>query len=161
MFLDVAQAFDKVWHEGLVYKLSTLLPGNICRLLESYLTNRKYRVANEEARSDFFPIIAGVPQGSVLGPTLYLLYTADIPVDNNATIATYADDTVLMTVSKSQEAATKKLQIVLNRVTEWMKNWKIKLNQQKSVHVTFTSRRVDENECIYKVSQTTRTSLLK
>lgn len=105
---------DKVWHESLVYKLSTLLPGNVCRLLESHLTNRRCRVTYEEARSRFFSMMAGVPQGSVLGSTFYLLYTANIPVDNNVTIVTYADDTLLMTVSKSQEIATK------NSKKHWM-----------------------------------------
>ncbi len=80
-FLDVSQAFDKVWHQGLIYKLSKLLPSAYyCQLLESYLSDRKFRVKNQETYSSFYPILAGVPQGSVMAPFLYLIYTADIPV---------------------------------------------------------------------------------
>src|SRR6266576_5594296 len=79
VFLDVSQAFDRVWHQGLKYKMSQSLPGNLCHLLESYLSDRTFRVLHEDAKSEFYNIQAGVPQGSVLGPLLYLLYTADIP----------------------------------------------------------------------------------
>lgn len=143
VFLDVAQAFDRVWHDGVAYKLSKLLLGNHCRLLESYLMDRSFRVTHEGARSEFYRIKAGVPQGSVLGPTLYLLYTADIPTVNDTVIATYADDTAITYVSECQRAATAKLQKALNRVINWTNDWKIKLNQQKSIHVTYTLRHVD------------------
>ena len=68
VFLDVAQAFDKVWHDGLLSKLRAILPGNHVRLLESYLTDRKFRVRYEDSFSTFRDVLAGVPQGSVLGP---------------------------------------------------------------------------------------------
>lgn len=61
VFLDVSQAFDRVWHEGLIHKLSRLLPGNLCKLLESYLENRRFRVIHEDETSEFKPIKAGVP----------------------------------------------------------------------------------------------------
>jgi len=69
-FLDISQTFDKVWHEGLLYKLSTFLPDNTYRILHSYLTNRYFRTKYREAYSSLRQILAGVPQGSILGPLL-------------------------------------------------------------------------------------------
>ena len=141
VFLDVSQAFDRVWHEGLIHKLSRLMPGNLCRLLESYLKNRKFQVAHEEETSEFKSIKAGVPQGSVLGPLLYLLYTADIPETDHIEMATFADDTAVMATASTQEAAVDGLQKALDRISNWTKRWKIMLNEKKSVQVTFALHR--------------------
>jgi len=149
VFLDVSQAFDKVWHRGLIYKLSKNLPANYCQLLESYLTDRKFRVKDQETYSDYYPIQAGVPQGSVLAPLLYLIYTADIPVPANSFIGAFADDTAIMTSDKSQFKANIKLQKSLDKIYKWTTDWKIKLNETKSNHVTFTLRRSNSNLRVY------------
>lgn len=147
VFLDVSQAFDRVWHPGLIYKIAQTLPGNYCQLLSSYLSERTFRVVHQEALSSFYPISAGVPQGSVLGPLLFLLYTADIPSTENTFLGTFADDTVVMTTDSNQEKATERLQIAINNINQWTKNWKIKLNGAKSTHVLYTLRykRSDQN----------------
>lgn len=141
VFLDVAQAFDKVWHKGLLLKLREQLPHTWCALLKSYLTERHFRVRYEEAITSWKSISAGVPQGSVLGPILYLLYTADIPINDNTTIAMFADDTAILSTMKDQQAATEILQTTINTVYNWTKRWKIKINGDKSVHVNYTLRK--------------------
>lgn len=148
-FLDVAQAFDRVWHDGLLLKLSAVLPVNMCQLLRSYLENRTFRVCDGSDKSSVYPISASVPQGSVLGPVLYTLYTADIPVAENTFTATYADDTVTMAVGVTQAEATETLQRHLDRIVKWMQNWKIKLNERKAVHVTFALRKTNSQHHLF------------
>lgn len=140
VFLDVAQAFDKVWHKGLIYKLRKMLPKQFADILESYLTERTFRVRHEDAYSDLKQIKAGVPQGSVLGPILYLLYTCDIPEMKNNFIATFADDTAIMAIGVTHKEAVDKVQIAVNSITNWTKKWRIKLNESKSTHIDFTNR---------------------
>lgn len=117
IFLDVAQAFDKVWHEGLNHKLKTLLPKQFSEILRLYLAERHFRIKQEGAYLNLKEIKAGVPQGSVLGPILYLLYTSDIPTLKNNTIATFADDTAILAVGESNQKATEKLQAAVDQIT--------------------------------------------
>lgn len=141
VFLDVSQAFDKVWHEGLLYKLKTKLPHHLYQILKSYLSNRQFLVKHQDEQTQLFPISSGVPQGSVLGPTLYLLYTADLPTTRSTTTATFADDAAVLSSHWDPILASTHLQENLFRIENWLKKWRIKVNETKSSHVTFTMRR--------------------
>ncbi len=143
IFLDVAQAFDKVWHEGLLHKVKRLLPPNTHRLLESYISNRRFRVKYNEYITDEYEIKAGVPQGSVMGPTLYLIYTSDLPTNEYLTISTFADDTAILSSDANPNVASRNLNNHLKYVETWLKNWRIRVNELKSKHVTFSLRRGD------------------
>lgn len=138
VFLDIAQAFDKVWHDGLLFKLFANIPINYCQILESYLKNRYFRVKITNQYSNIRQIRAGVPQGSILGPVLYLLYTYDIPNAANTTIATFADDTAILSVGSSAKEAALSLQTAIDMVLNWTKKWRININNQKCAHVNFT-----------------------
>jgi hypothetical protein len=144
VFLDIVQAFDRVWHNGLLHKLRPTLPDHYYRLLESYLTNRHFCVKHEDMYSELKFINAGVPQGSVLGPVLYLLYINDLPTTLYSTTTTFEDSTAVMAVGESNENSTKKLQSALNKIAIWTKKWRIKLNESKSVHINFTNKRITQ-----------------
>jgi hypothetical protein len=143
IFLDVAQAFDKVWHDGLKFKLHRELPCQFYEILESYIDDRYFRVKLENEYSSLRKINAGVPQGSVLGPVLYLLYTADIPKPSGTTIATFADDTAILSTDKEAVNSKRKLQRATDEISNWTKLWRIKLNETKSTHIIFTNRKID------------------
>jgi hypothetical protein len=142
-FLDIAQAFDKVWHTGLLYKLKNILPSSYYLLLKSYISERYFQVKYDNAYSRYKLAKSGVPQGSVLGPLLYLLYMVDLPTTNNTTIATFADDTALLAINSDLALASQQLQYHLDLLQEWCDKWKIKINQTQSSQITFTTKRTN------------------
>ena len=94
--LDISKAFDRVWHAGLLHKLKSYgISGQIFGLISSFLSNRRLRVVLDGKSSQEYPVNAGVPQGSILVPTVFLLYINDLPDDVICNIAIYADDTTL------------------------------------------------------------------
>ena len=142
-FLDIQQAFDRVWHDSLLFKLKATLPTPYYLLLQSHLTDRYSQIKFNTATSVNFPIHSGVPQRSVLGPLFYLIFTADIPTRNDTTIATFADDTAILASNEDPQTASQSLQTHLNHLATWLNIWRIKVKETKSVHVTFTNRRID------------------
>nr|XP_032289075.1 uncharacterized protein LOC6636874 isoform X4 [Drosophila virilis] len=136
VFLDIQQAFDRVWHPGLLYKAKRLLTPQLFQVIKSFLEGRTFRVADDGCKSSIKSIEAGVPQGSVLGPTLYSIFSADIPnhmaitsVDKSDTlIATYADDTAVLTKSSCILLAKSALQEFLDAFQEWASKWNVCIN---------------------------------
>lgn len=143
VFLDVEQAFDKVWHAGLIHKIQKKLPTQYCNILKSYLTDRKFSVKHKQSITELFPISSGVPQGSVLGVFLYQLFTADLPIPSSrdVSIATFVDDTAILSTHVNFNTASRELQEHLYKVEEWLKKWRIKVNEKKSSHITFTLKK--------------------
>jgi hypothetical protein len=141
VFLYVAQAFDRVWHTGLFYKLKTSLPSSYYLLLKYYLHSRFYQFKYKSSYSSCLEVLSGVPQGSVLGPLLYLICTADLPTTDHITIATFADDSGLLAIHSDPTIASQYLQVHLDILHDWFVTWKIQVNQAKYSHVTFTTTR--------------------
>ena len=95
--LDISKAFDRVWHAGLLHKLkSNAISSQIFGIISSFVNNRRLRVVLDGKSPQEYPVNAGGPQGSILGPTLFLLYINDLPDDVICDIAIYTDDTTLI-----------------------------------------------------------------
>lgn len=141
VFLDVAQAFDRVWHPGLLFKLKEVLPSTYYLILKSYLEDRFFRVREAGELSSYHPIEASVPQGSVLAPLLYSVYSADFPTHESTLLATFADDTCIMSSNDDPARTSSILQEHLHSIESWCRRWRVKVNGAKSAYVTFTLRR--------------------
>ena len=99
VFLDISKAFDKVWHDGIIYKLTQNgISRNLLKLLEDFLKERKQRVVLNGQVSTWKNINAGVPQGSILGPLLFLIYINDLTEGLTTNVKLFADDTSLFSV---------------------------------------------------------------
>jgi hypothetical protein len=101
---------------------------NYFLILKSYLQNRHFPVKIENGYTELSPLNSEVPQGSVLGPLLYLLFTADLPISPETTLATFADDTAVITTDNDPAIASSKLQINLLAIQSWFKKWRMKAN---------------------------------
>ncbi|KAL4136299.1 hypothetical protein QTP88_007847 [Uroleucon formosanum] len=138
VFLDVSQAFDKVWHHGLLFKLKQFLHPSYYLLIKSYLTNRNFRVSYGSSVSSIASINAGVPQGGILSPILYNIYASDQPTTPHTLTAEYADDKAIISINADPLIASRNLQNHLHLMEKWYTNWRVKVNQDKSFHTTFT-----------------------
>ena len=115
VFLDITKAYDPTWHTGLIFKLIGIrLPGDIIKIIESSLTQRSFRM--DGAHSEWKRLKAGVPQGAVLSPILYNLYTSDLPtrIAESTQTAIYADDICICSTCKNPKYSQRAVQWQLN-----------------------------------------------
>ena len=130
---DISKAFDKVWHQGLLYKLKQNgISGNLLEILTGFLKDRKQRVVLNGQNSLWANIEAGVPQGSILGPLLFLIYINDLPDNQSTNVKLFADDTSLFSAVHDITTSSCDLNYDLIRVREWAFQWKMRFNPELS-----------------------------
>ena len=142
LLLDFAKAFDSVPHERLLLKLRSLgICGNMLSWLRSFLTSRKQRVVINGVYSDWANVTSGVPQGTVLGPLLFILYVNDLDsVVKKSTIKLFADDVLLYAPADTKQECSA-LQNDLNAIFNWTIRWQLKLNIAKCEALAITNKR--------------------
>ena len=124
VFCDIKKAFDRVWHAGLLHKLRACgVSDSLLNWFHDYLSNRRQRVIIPGANSDWAYTKAGVPQGSVLGPLLFLVYINDIVHDIGSNIRLFADDTSLYIIVNDPETSADLLSVDLKKIEDWADKW--------------------------------------
>ena len=132
VYLDLMKAFDSVPHDELLFKMWRLgITGPLWYWFKAYLTNRQHYVSIDGISSNLLPVLSGVPQGSILGPLLFLIYINDLPEQiNYASCYLFADDTKLLkSIHQANDCLT--LQTDINNLCNWCKDWKLMLNGVK------------------------------
>ena len=144
VFLDISKTFDRIWHKGLIFKLKQNgIDGEFLEWVSYYLSDRKQKVAIRNASSSLMSVKAGVPQGSVLGPLLFLVYANDIAESLLSLTRLFAGDSSLF----YSAATIKDIEGIINHnlrmLDRWAAQWLINFNPLKTEVMLFTLRLVD------------------
>jgi len=131
VFLDLAKAFDTVPHQRLIVKLKSYgFTGRLLNWITHFLTGRRQRVGVAGEFSEWREVLSGVPQGSVLGPILFICYVNDMPETVSSFLHMYADDTKIFR-RVDVEGEVDQLQEDLNQLLEWSEKWQLRFNVEK------------------------------
>ena len=157
IYLDFKKAFDSVAHNELLVKLWEFgITGNLWKWFRAYLGHRRQCVSLNGCTSNTLPVISGVPQGSILGPILFLVFVNDLPSSVfSSTLYLFADDTkCLKRISNVGDSVA--LQQDLNLLNEWSKKWNLFFNAMKCVSLSFcSSPSVSQSRPTYRINSQT------
>jgi len=139
VFLDVAKAFDSVWIDGLLYKLTLLnFPSYLVHTISSYLRGRTFEASFQTATSSRRGTRAGVAQGGLISPVLFSLYVNDMPIpSHHVELALYVDDTAVIATSRKPTLLVSYLESYLNDLQRWLSEWRIAIYVSKSTAIIF------------------------
>lgn len=144
VFCDISKAFDRVWHKGLLFKLKQNgIKGDLLKWISHYLSGRSQKVFVGSSMSESKILSAGVPQGSVLGPLLFLIYVNDIVEHLLSITRLFADDTSLSFTSGNIQDIEGILNHDLRIITVWAKQWLVDFNPNKTEAILFSISNVN------------------
>ena len=145
VYLDISKAFERVWHDGLIYKLKRCgVSGQLLCLIQDFLGNRKQRKVLNGQCSNWVDISAGVPQGSILGPLFFLVYINDLTTDLKCNVKLFADDSSLFTIVHDSNTATNDMNHDLELISKWAHDWRMSFNpdpQKQAVQLIFSKEK--------------------
>ena len=140
--LDIERAFDTIWHGGLIAKLiEHELPEYLIKTTISYLQGRTFQTTIQDTLSTSFKIPAGVPQGSLLAPTLFTYFINDLPKHPNTELALFADDTAIYSNSFKLNKTNDYLQRNITEFEKFYNKWKIRVNTDKTKRIHFIKKK--------------------
>ena len=146
VLLDFSKAFDMVSHEKLLYKLHGYgVRGRTLNWVRAFLAGRTQTVVLEGESSETVPVTSGVPQGSVLGPILFLIYINDLPDSITSQVRLFPDDTAVYMTLNDRQTDSRTLQNDLDRLQDWSQRWDMSFNPSKCqvIHVTKAKTTID------------------
>ena len=125
-FLDISKAFDKVWHEDLLFKLETIgISGSLPKLFQSFLNYKQQRVVLDGQHSNWAPVLADFLQGLILGPLLLLVYINDLIDNLESPVKLFADDISLFSTVSDSSKSNQLLNDYLQKISDWIFRWKM------------------------------------
>ena len=155
IFLDIKKAFDRVWHTGLIWKLhESGITGQLLHWIKNFLKSRKQTVVVEGRESTPLSIHAGVPQGSILGPLLFLVYINDLDPEIKSQHFFFADDTQMFQANKNETEQVYQLNKDLKAILKWSKKWMVQFAPKKTIYLRI-SRMKPPSEANYQTYGTT------
>ena len=132
VFLDISKTFDRVWHEGIIFKRKQKGISDDLLNISDFLRNRKQRITLNGQSSSWIIVNAGVPQGSILGPLLFLIYINDLSDGLSSNAKLFADDTSLFSVVRDINTSAIELNKDLKKINDWAFQWKLTFNPDRS-----------------------------
>lgn len=142
VFLDMEKAYDLLWHQGLLIKLSRIgIKGNMFKWIECFLQDRYIRVRIGSAFSQSYPLENGTPQGSVISPILFSVNMNDIPLHENIHLSVFADDVAFWARGDDCQVLVDVIQEYVDKVEDWAHRWGFRISQSKTQIIIFSKKR--------------------